>query len=330
MITSMHIENFKCFKDFDIELGPFNVLIGPNDTGKTALLQAIRIVCVLDWGGTALADQVVEGVGVPWGRDAIFSKARPNEAIAIQVEHRQEGTGAPLAVARTDVSCRNWSVVRRDNPEQVKVGIVSFYQFDPRSLRRPTEISADFGSDGTGLPGFIARMALERGGAMDSLEDSFRRRFPFYEAIVTNPIAGNKGDMVELRLRTVQGAELPCQSVSDGVMLSLAFMAVFHAKKAPNTLLIEEPEAGVHHASLKDIVETLKHLSKDKGVQVILTTHSPYLLDHVEPDQVHVFRKDEEGAVHAKKLSEFEDVADMKSHYMSGEIWSILSEAHKF
>jgi len=34
MITSMHIENFKCFKDFDIELGPFNVLIGPNDTGK--------------------------------------------------------------------------------------------------------------------------------------------------------------------------------------------------------------------------------------------------------------------------------------------------------
>jgi len=43
MITSMHIENFKCFKEFDIELGPFNVLIGPNDTGKTAFLQAVRL-----------------------------------------------------------------------------------------------------------------------------------------------------------------------------------------------------------------------------------------------------------------------------------------------
>jgi predicted ATP-dependent endonuclease of OLD family len=95
-------------------------------------------------------------------------------------------------------------------------------------------------------------------------------------------------------------------------------------------LLIEEPETGVHHASLKDIVETLKQLSTEKGVQVILTTHSPYLLDHVEAENVHVFTKDpEEGAVHAKRLSEFEDVADMKSHFMSGEIWSILAEAHK-
>ena len=43
----MHIQNFKCFKDFDIELGPFNVLVGPNDSGKTAFLQAIRLVAAL-------------------------------------------------------------------------------------------------------------------------------------------------------------------------------------------------------------------------------------------------------------------------------------------
>ncbi|HET6426970.1 MAG TPA: AAA family ATPase, partial [Phycisphaerae bacterium] len=44
MIKSIHIENYKCFKDFDIEgLGPFNVLVGPNDSGKTALLEAILL-----------------------------------------------------------------------------------------------------------------------------------------------------------------------------------------------------------------------------------------------------------------------------------------------
>jgi predicted ATPase len=112
-------------------------------------------------------------------------------------------------------------------------------------------------------------------------------------------------------------------------MLSLAYLALCYQLTPPSLLLIEEPETGVHHASLKDIVETLKQLTKEKGVQVIMTTHSPYLLDHVEAEQVHVFTKDPEGAVHAKRLSEFEDVSDMKSHFMSGEIWSILAEAHR-
>ena len=40
MIRSLHIENFKCFRRLDVELGRFNVLVGPNGSGKTALLQA--------------------------------------------------------------------------------------------------------------------------------------------------------------------------------------------------------------------------------------------------------------------------------------------------
>jgi predicted ATPase len=94
----------------------------------------------------------------------------------------------------------------------------------------------------------------------------------------------------------------------------------------PGILLVEEPENGVHHASLKDIVGTLKQLTQEKGVQVILTTHSPYLLDHVEPQDVHVFRKDEEGAVHARRLSEYPDVQNLKKHFMTGEIWTGLNE----
>ncbi|MFB3892991.1 MAG: AAA family ATPase [Phycisphaerae bacterium] len=43
MITKMHIEQFKCFKRLDIEFGQFNVLIGPNDSGKSSLLQAIQL-----------------------------------------------------------------------------------------------------------------------------------------------------------------------------------------------------------------------------------------------------------------------------------------------
>jgi predicted ATPase len=126
--------------------------------------------------------------------------------------------------------------------------------------------------------------------------------------------------------QTVKGETLGAESVSDGVMFSLAFIAIAHQPRPPQVLLIEEPETGVHHASLKEIVRTLKHLSDDKGVQVILTTHSPYLLDHVEPEEVFVFSKGEDGAVRAKKFSDHPDVETLRKHFKTGELWTGFDE----
>ena len=41
MITHFHVENFKALKDVTIDLTPIHVLIGPNDSGKTSILQAM-------------------------------------------------------------------------------------------------------------------------------------------------------------------------------------------------------------------------------------------------------------------------------------------------
>ena len=129
-----------------------------------------------------------------------------------------------------------------------------------------------------------------------------------------------------LMFRTKHGQYLPAHSVSDGVFLSLAFIALTYLSDPAHILLIEEPENGVHHTSLKEIVTTLRNLGKVHSVQVILTTHSPYLLDLVKPEEVRLFRKDTEGAVHAVKMSDLPDVQDMKKHFMTGEIWTGMSE----
>jgi predicted ATPase len=44
MITHLHLENFKCLVDVTIYLAPFTVLIGLNESGKTSLLDAIRLL----------------------------------------------------------------------------------------------------------------------------------------------------------------------------------------------------------------------------------------------------------------------------------------------
>src|SRR3990172_1231320 len=60
-ITRAHIENFRCVRNLDIELGDSTVFIGPNNAGKTAILDAVRIVLTRRWGqrGTGFTEHDV-------------------------------------------------------------------------------------------------------------------------------------------------------------------------------------------------------------------------------------------------------------------------------
>jgi AAA15 family ATPase/GTPase len=49
-MTSLRIENFRSIKSLDVELGETTVFIGPNNAGKTAILDAIRIALTRRWG----------------------------------------------------------------------------------------------------------------------------------------------------------------------------------------------------------------------------------------------------------------------------------------
>jgi putative ATP-dependent endonuclease of OLD family len=49
-ITSLRIENFRSIKTLDVELGESTVFIGPNNAGKTAILDAVRIALTRRWG----------------------------------------------------------------------------------------------------------------------------------------------------------------------------------------------------------------------------------------------------------------------------------------
>src|SRR6185437_4922244 len=70
MITKLHVQNFKCLRDVSVELRPFTVLIGKNDTGKSSLLEAIHTLGGLTRAKperTAPIDQLAwKGTDPPW------------------------------------------------------------------------------------------------------------------------------------------------------------------------------------------------------------------------------------------------------------------------
>ena len=60
-ISRLRIENFRSIRSLDIELGDTTVFIGPNNAGKTAILDAVRIVLTRRWGqrGTGFTEHDV-------------------------------------------------------------------------------------------------------------------------------------------------------------------------------------------------------------------------------------------------------------------------------
>lgn len=346
MITSMHIQNFKCFKDFKIDLDPFTVLIGPNESGKTAFLQAIRLMGAVSPGLARHVDSLAGLVGGAL-RTEIFWRNDGANPLAIQAELRI--TNDPLRVCSIKLeseapSAGNFHVRSspvaeapasdgslRDLTQEVTqlLGSISYYCFSPAALRQPAPLSDQmFGLSptGEGFPSFLDDISRADTASYIALKKEFCNRFREYKGIILGKQKDTRPVALKLEFVTRHDETLPAGSISDGALLSLAFLAVLHQPSPPGILLIEEPENGVHHARLEEIVEALREMNRTKDVQVILTTHSPYLLDLAEPEEVRVFAKDDEGAVHQKRLSDYPEVESLKKHFMSGEIWSNLSE----
>jgi ABC-type lipoprotein export system ATPase subunit len=119
--------------------------------------------------------------------------------------------------------------------------------------------------------------------------------------------------------------ELSPNQLSEGTFKTMTLL--FYLITDDSTLLlIEEPEVCVHHGLLTSIIELIKTYSEEK--QIVISTHSDYVLDQVEPESVHMVRRSPEGgtevtritkAMSARELSALRDFLDKEGNL--GEYW---------
>ena len=169
---------------------------------------------------------------------------------------------------------------------------------------------------------------------LDALLRSDRKRFDQIEEVIREHLPGVEAVHIEtpepshrrVDLVFQGGVKMPANMASTGVRLMIFFITLAYHPMPPRLILLEEPENGVHPKRLAQIVSLLREITEGKhgnhAAQIILTTHSPYLLDSVIPDkdQVIVFRRNDNGdrvaeAVDQERLREFMD------EFMLGEIW---------
>lgn len=87
------------------------------------------------------------------------------------------------------------------------------------------------------------------------------------------------------------------QQVSDGTLKVFAYLLLLEDPKPSPFLCIEEPENGLYHKLLDTLArEFRKHASRRKGrSQVFVTTHQPYFVDALEPQEVWILEKGADG-----------------------------------
>jgi predicted ATPase len=96
------------------------------------------------------------------------------------------------------------------------------------------------------------------------------------------------------------------QQMSDGTLKVFAYLLLLEDPTPPPFLCIEEPENGLYHKLLDSLAKEFRnHATGLKGgSQVFLTTHQPYLVDALSPEEVWVLEKGEDGFSKIRRASD--------------------------
>ncbi|MCC8180130.1 MAG: AAA family ATPase [Planctomycetes bacterium] len=114
------------------------------------------------------------------------------------------------------------------------------------------------------------------------------------------------------------------QQMSDGTLKVFAYLLMLEDPEPPPFLCIEEPENGLFHKLLESLaVELRDHANNKKGgTQVFVTTHQPYLVDALDPNEVWILEKGEDGFSKIRRASDDPLVENMVAEGLPlGGLW---------
>ena len=133
------------------------------------------------------------------------------------------------------------------------------------------------------------------------------------------------GQEIVLDMNT--GERIPAHAISDGTMLTLGLLTVLMNPNQPNLVLLDDVEQGLHPQAQRELMTVFKEIiAENPNLQIIFSTHSPYIIDALAPSQVHILNNSKSGFTVSKRLDEYPDVEWAKETLTTGEFWDAEGE----
>lgn len=113
-------------------------------------------------------------------------------------------------------------------------------------------------------------------------------------------------------------------SMSDGTLKMFAYLLLLEDPEPRPFIGIEEPENGLYHKLLDRLARAFaEHAARSKaGTQVLITTHSPYFVDALKPEQVWLMTKSGEGHTRIERTADIPSIRDLVDEGLPlGGLW---------
>ncbi len=320
-VDTVRIQNFGCVRDARLELTRLHALIGPNDSGKSTVLAAIRTACELIRVGELemhgqLDRRSVPGVriGLAWTDDSRSTQLHVSrdEAEWILQSQTVGGLGGlPSHQKLLQPFSANFAAPARG---------ATMIRWEPDAIRQPCALIQEggplaVGEKGHGIPAIYEAVLSRDRRAFAEIEADVQRHFPTVRSIWL-PTAG--GSMKGLGVTLNNGVRAQADTMSEGLLYWLAF-AILPYVDPTAILLIEEPENGLHPSRIAEVMRILRAVSL--RTQVILATHSPLVINELAPEEVTLLTRDPAKGTHATRMDRTKHFQQREKVYALGELW---------
>jgi predicted ATPase len=175
---------------------------------------------------------------------------------------------------------------------------------------------------GDNIGNVVQFMEREHPKRFQSILDRIAKKIPGIKKIDTK---GTDDDRLLIRFNE-KGFKDPffAQQMSDGTLKVFAYLLLLEDPAPPPFLCIEEPENGLYHKLLESLTQEFRaHATGRKDAsQVFITTHQPYLVDALEPDEVWILEKSTDGSSIIRRASDDALVCNMVEEGLPlGGLW---------
>ncbi len=339
MVRELKVQNYGCVRNASVSLTPLHALIGPNDSGKSTLLRALRTAVQLAGDHFTVDDGVLKpfdpGLG---GAESDFFIEVVWSSLSYRVHGPILNAGALFDVAEEIWIDRNQnsqdrrlvarpsalSDASRSSPSPEAFRFFQrgahMFRLDPDALREPSPLiltnRPTFQDDrGRGLAGVYDVILNQKVAGFLAIQEKVRALFPGIKAIGLHNVSSSTKI---LQAQMTSGAWVPAPFLSEGLLYYLAFAAYQHLDP-PAMLLIEEPENGLHPARIAEVMRIFREISKE--TQIVLATHSPLVVNELRPEEVSVVTRTPEAGTKVTRLLDTPDFEARSKIYALGELW---------
>ena len=113
------------------------------------------------------------------------------------------------------------------------------------------------------------------------------------------------------------------QKMSDGTLKLFAYYLLLHEKNPRQLVFIEEPENGLYHQYLSTLAaQMVESVGNGFSKQIFVTTHSPFFVNALAPENVWVLTKEQSGFSDVREASEYPFVKELSDEGVEvGDMW---------